>query len=479
MKNEIKPLISKSTITYDELVHIFNNSYDGLMISDHEGNLIFNNKAVSIILNVKSEELLGKNVRDLVRRGLYDNSVILKAIETGVQQTGIVNLHNGNTVVSTSTPMLDENQKVKMTVTNVRMESVIDQYAKELEKQKCHVKRYKSAIHYMNSLNTNSNKVIAESIQMRRLLKYLSKVSKMNSTVLLTGESGTGKEVVSRFIHDNSLRSREPFIPVNCSAIPKELMESEFFGFEKGAFTGAIKSKPGFFEMADKGTLFLDEIAEMTMNIQTKFLRVLESGVIQRLGSTNPIQTDVRIIAATNKNLEERVNDNRFRKDLYYRLNVIPVTIPPLRERKEDIVPLAQYFIDQINSEYDSSKILSESLIEKMLNYNWPGNIRELKNIVERFYILSNEEEFFISENIKLDQSNLLRNGLSNTSVTNDFNTEFTGDLKAFVKEAEKVYIKRVLNSCKWQIGEAAKELGIHRSMLYRKMQEYNICKNN
>lgn len=477
MENEVNSLISKSMVTFEELVHIFNKSYDGIMISDHEGNLMFINKAISVILDMPTDDLIGKNVKDFVKKGIYDNSVIMKAINTKVQQTGIVNLHNGNTVVSTSTPILDEIKEVKMTVTNVRMESIIDQYAKELEKQKCHIKRYKSAIHYMNSLSSSSNRVITESIQMKRLLEYLSKVSRMNSTVLLTGESGTGKEVVSRFIHEHSLRSREPFIPVNCSAIPKELMESEFFGFEKGAFTGAVKSKPGFFEMADKGTLFLDEIAEMTMNIQTKFLRVLESGVIQRLGSTNPIQTDVRIIAATNKNLEERVNDNRFRKDLYYRLNVIPVTIPPLRERKEDIVPLAQYFIDQINSEYDSSKILSESLIEKMLNYNWPGNIRELKNIVERFYILSNEEEFFISENIKLDQSNMLRNGLSNTSVTNDFNTEFTGDLRAFVKEAEKIYIKRVLNICKWQIGDAANELGIHRSMLYRKMQEYNISK--
>lgn len=477
MGSNIELLISKSKITLEELVNVFNNSYDGIMISDHDGKLIFINKAISGILNMSTEDIVGKNVKDLVGKGLYDNSVIMKAINTKIQQTGIVNLHNGTTVISTSIPILDESNSVKMTVTNVRVEGIIDQYAKELEKQKCHVKRYKSAIHYMNSLNTNSNKVIAESIQMKRLLEYLSKVSRMNSTVLLTGESGTGKEVVSRFIHENSLRSREPFIPVNCSAIPKELMESEFFGFEKGAFTGAVKSKPGFFEMADRGTLFLDEIAEMTMNIQTKFLRVLESGVVQRLGSTNSIQTDVRIIAATNKNLEERVNDNRFRKDLYYRLNVIPVTIPPLRDRKADILPLAQYFIDQINSEYDSSKILSESLIEKLLNYNWPGNIRELKNIIERFYILSNEEEFFITENIKLDKPEMLTNSHHSTSCTNDFNTDFTGDLRAFVKDAEIVYIKRVLNNCKWQIGEAANELGIHRSMLYRKMQEYNITK--
>ena len=464
----------KSMISMDELIEIFNNSYDGIMVTDRHGKIIFVNKAISIILDMDIYDLVGEYVTECVKKGFYDNSVINTAILSKKQHSGIVNLHNGNSVVSTSTPILNANGEVTLTVTNVRFESIIDRYAKELEKQRCYTKRYKSAINYINSIQSHTNSIVTECHKMKLLLENLIKVSKMNSTITIYGESGTGKEVISRFIHDNSTRNKEPFIPVNCGAIPKELMESEFFGYEKGAFTGAVKSKPGFFEMADFGTLFLDEIGEIPLNIQTKFLRVIESGVFQRLGGINPMKANVRIIAATNRDLKHLIESGDFREDLYYRLNVIPVSIPPLRERKEDIVPLAQHFIDQINKEYDSRKLLTKEFVDKLKCYHWPGNIRELKNVIERFYILSSEEGSYKLDDGMFTSIRNEDNDLKGVDISSIAN-KFSGDLKSFVKEAEKEFIINALERYRWHISDTADYLNIHRSMLYRKMKEYQI----
>jgi transcriptional regulator with PAS, ATPase and Fis domain len=228
---------------------------------------------------------------------------------------------------------------------------------------------------------------------MRHIYDLATWVGQVDSTVLILGESGVGKEVIAHTIVRSSDRRDEPFIKVNCGAIPENLLESELFGYEKGSFTGADrKGKPGMFELAHKGTLLLDEVAEIPLNLQVKLLRAIQEQEIMRVGGTKPIKLEVRIIAATNKNLDERVKNGEFREDLFYRLNVIPITVPPLRDRKEDIPPLIEHFLRRYNDKYKLSKTISPQVIERLVNYDWPGNVRELQNIVERMVVLTRED---------------------------------------------------------------------------------------
>ncbi len=245
----------------------------------------------------------------------------------------------------------------------------------------------------------NTEGIIGQSSSLRDLFKIITKVAPTDSTVLVTGESGTGKEVLVRALHANSLRGEKPFIPINCGAIPRELLESELFGHEKGAFTHAIRSKPGRFELGDTGTVFLDEIGEMDLPLQVKILRVLQEREIERVGGTGVRKVDVRIIAATNRDLEEEVRAGRFREDLYYRLNVIPLHIPPLRERGRDILILADFFLHKFCSTKQRAPLTLSPVVQKALSaYSWPGNVRELENFMERLSILADGPEVIIAD---------------------------------------------------------------------------------
>lgn len=425
-------------------------------------------------MGLPGEDLFEKNIKDLVKEGRYDHSVIYEAIISGKRTTGIVTVKEGHRVVSTCTPIFDENQKLIMTVTNVRTQNIMDNYLKELNILKAKSKSYKSAIEYIGNINSNHNTIIAESTPMKELLQYIEKVAWTNSTVYLQGESGTGKEVLARHIHNESQRSTEPFIPVNCAAIPSELLESEFFGYEKGAFSGALtKGKPGFFEMANAGTLFLDEIGDMPLPLQTKLLRTIESGEVQRLGGNSFFKTDVRLIVATNKDLAAKVKDKTFREDFYYRVNVIPVKIPPLRERIEDIIPIAEHFISRFNKKYDTFISLTPDTKKALEAYKWPGNIRELRNLIERMVIVP-DSILNINELTPPAQNSLDH---STKTIVQEKVTQHQGDLKSLTKAVEKEYILRLLNEKEWRINEIAEILSIHRSMLYRKMQELGIQK--
>ena len=473
---ESQVLFKKTTISFDQMIEVLNNSSDGIMVTDDLGFIIYMSPVAYENMGLPEMDLIGRKVDDLVSEGRYDHSVIRDAINKNERTTGIVTVKEGNRVVSTCTPIFDDKHKLIMTVTNVRVQSLLDKYLKELSAAKDKSRRYKSAIEYIGNMNKNSSAVIAESPSMKEILSYLEKVAWTNSTVYLQGESGTGKEVLSRFIHNESQRANEPLIPVNCSAIPTELLESEFFGYEKGAFSGALtKGKPGFFEMADNGTLFLDEIGDMPLLLQTKLLRTIESGEVQRLGGTSSIKTDVRLIVATNKDLALKVKDGTFREDLFYRINVIPVKIPPLRERKEDIIPIAEHFIAQFNKKYDTGLELTPEMKNILEAHSWPGNLRELRNLIERMVIVpgsindiaeltisgpANEDEVFIDADTIQEKA-----------------AQHSGDLKSLVKAIEKEYITRLLNEKEWRINEIADILGIHRSMLYRKMQELGIQK--
>ncbi len=312
--------------------------------------------------------------------------------------------------------------------------------------------------------NSNFEEIVCQNINFQNILKQIEQVANANTSVLIFGETGTGKELIARAIHNISPRFKKTLIKVNCAAIPESLIESELFGHEKGAFTGAIQQKKGKFELADGGTIFLDEIGEMPLDLQPKLLRVLQEGEIERVGGSKPIKINVRVISATNRNLLDEIGKNRFRSDLYYRLNVFPITLPPLRERKDDIPLLVNHFIDKYNKR-NSKNItsISQRSVDRLIAYPWPGNIRELENVIERAVVLSKSnkldiEPFFAPKNEKNDQLELIP-----------------------LEEIERRYIKKVLDYTSWKVsGEngACEYLKINRTTLLSRMKKLGIARN-
>lgn len=319
--------------------------------------------------------------------------------------------------------------------------------------------------------------MIGESPVMRSLFAQLEKVAPTNGRVLISGESGTGKELIARAIHRLSPRAQQPFIKVNCAAIPAELIESELFGYERGAFTGAQGRKKGMFELANGGTLFLDEIGDMSANAQAKVLRALQSGEISRVGSEKAIAVDVRVIAATNKDLELEVKEGRFREDLYFRLNVVPIETPPLRERNTDIPLLAKGFLRDFCAENGvRCKPIDDEVLEALAERPWPGNVRELRNVVERMAILSGERITMDD----LPEEGVLSQGRRDSQGPSDFppSVDQSGErltLREYRSRAEKEYILQTLDEVGWNISRAATILGVERTNLHKKMRSYGI----
>jgi two-component system nitrogen regulation response regulator NtrX len=316
--------------------------------------------------------------------------------------------------------------------------------------------------------------MVGISAKMKRLFEMIEKVAETDSRILISGESGTGKELVARAIHLRSDRAGNPMITVNCSAIPSDLLESELFGHEKGAFTGALRQQNGKFEQACGGTLFLDEIGEMDLRIQPKILRAIENRDIQRLGGDAFINVDVRIIAATNRNLKSAVQKKEFREDLFYRLNVINIHIPPLRERKEDIPLLAEHFLHELCRRRKRRPIqLTPTAVEKLVEYRWPGNVRELRNLMEKIAVLSSSESISGEElGILIKESGMYQN----PGDTPEYTEGIT--LNQILKKTEKEALQNSLTSSSWNYEKAAEELGISRSTLFSKLKEHKIARN-
>lgn len=316
-----------------------------------------------------------------------------------------------------------------------------------------------------------STEIIGSSPAIQGIKKLISKVAPSNSRVLITGENGTGKELVARAIHDQSERATKKFVDVNCAAIPTDLLESELFGHEKGAFTGASAQRIGKFEQADEGTLFLDEIGDMSADSQAKVLRALQENQIVRVGGNEPIDIDVRILSATNKDLQDEIQKGNFREDLFHRLNVIPIQLPPLRDRREDIAVLAQWYLDKLSEKeiIFSGKSFSDDALEKMKKMEWPGNIRELQNIVERVALLSADEQISASDIERLTISKGKNKNQLDLTIDN---TESFHDYK---EEAEKLFLLKKLDKYDWNISSTADAIGIQRSHIYTKMKKYGI----
>jgi DNA-binding NtrC family response regulator len=311
--------------------------------------------------------------------------------------------------------------------------------------------------------------ILGNSKPIKIILELIEKVAPLDTRVLITGENGTGKELVARAIHKNSSRKNNTFVEVNCAAIPNELIESELFGHEKGSFTGAVQQRIGKFELANKGTIFLDEIGDMSHQAQAKVLRAIEDGKIERVGGGKKIDVDVRIIAATNKNLIDEIEKENFREDLFHRLNVIPIDIPPLRERKDDIPILVEFFANDITAKHKKAPTnFNSDAIKLLQEMNWSGNVRELRNIVERIIIIIDKRE------IERKDIEIL---FAPSRATMDSIIDDSNSFQEFKEKAERAFIVKQLNENNWNISKTAELLDIQRSHLYNKMKKYEIEK--
>lgn len=390
---------------YEKLNAIFEDSQDGFFITDGEGRILMVNKAYEEMSGIKSEEILGGNVKELEGK-LISYSASLITIQSGKPMTIEQTFYRtGRKAYISSTPVFDKAGNIVMIVSNTRDFQMIEDLRRELTQKNEQVLEYEERIKAMAQQNINQSQLLVNDPRMYETIYKASKVADKDTTVLIQGETGTGKEMLANFIHQNSLRKDKILLCLNCGAISKDLIETELFGYVGGAFTGGLpKGKPGYFEIADGGTLFLDEIGELPFNVQMKLLRTLQEKEIIRVGAGKPKKVDVRVIAATNRNLMEMVERNEFRADLYYRLNVVNIEIPPLRERRQDIVPLANLFLKRFNDKFKTNKSLSAYSYKMLEDYDWPGNVRELKNTIEKMVILSDEDIISVAD-IKKEES--------------------------------------------------------------------------
>lgn len=434
----------------DVLYNIIETSFDGIYITDNFANTIFVNKSYEHITGLDRKKLLGKNMASLVKDKIISASGTLLCLKYKKSITIEQEFKTGKKALITSSPTFDLNGNIKMVITNVRDLTKLYNLQDEI--------LLKNELNNFFLKSSDNKNFVCNDEKFISLLKLADKIAKTDFTVTLLGETGVGKEILAKYIYEKSNRNNRIFLKINCGELNSNLIESELFGYEKGTFTGGNKDgKFGLFEMANGGTLFLDEIAELELGVQVKLLRVLQEQEIRRLGSSKAIKIDVRIITATNKDLKKLVEEGKFRKDLYYRLEALQLVIPPLRERKKDIIPLAKMFLDEFNKKYSTSKTFDDNQLKKLLTYDFPGNIRELKNIIERSYIISDSVLFFDTL-------------LENMSV----NINSNESLKEKIENLEYQCIKNALEKNK-NIRSAANSLKMDPATFFRKKKKYNL----
>ncbi|AZR74119.1 hypothetical protein BBF96_12345 [Anoxybacter fermentans] len=452
-----------------ELDTIIESISDGVYITDGEGNTLRVNSAYERISGIKAEEVIGRNMKELVEEGVYSQSVTLLVLEEREPVTITHEIKTGKEVLITGNPVFDEEGNIVRVVTTVRDLAELNSLKQQLAETRKLSQRYHSELAQLRLQQLELDDVVIQSEAMQKVIKLALRLGEVNSTVLITGESGVGKEIVAKIIHRTGQGHEGSLIKVNCGAIPENLLESELFGYEKGAFTGARKEgKPGLFELAEGGTLFLDEISELSLNLQVKLLRAIQEKEIVRVGGVNPIKIQVRIIAATNRNLEQMVKEGKFREDLYYRLNVVPIYVPPLRERREDIIPLIYHFLERFNTQFKTNKRFDPEALKALERYDWPGNVRELENTVERLVVLTNNDLIGIDDLPEYIRSDEYVKTPSNIIVPSLM------PLKDAVEEVEKQIIAKALQKYS-TTREVAKVLGVSQPTIVRKMKKYGL----
>ena len=450
---------------------IFLVSTDGLSISDREGNIITCNEASAKIAGLKISDFVGKNVHDLIESGIMDKSVTLEVLATERQHSTMIFIKpTGKEVLSTGTPVFDEDGDIDMIIVNDHDMTQLKNLQAELDETRLVTEKYKEALAELSLTNMKEQSIIAVSEEMRHVLKIGHKFAKLGvSNILILGESGTGKNLLAKFIHNSGVRKSKPFIEISCAAIPASLLEAELFGYEKGAFTGADPNgKVGLFELAHEGTLFLNEIGDLPLTLQVKLLRYWDNQEIYRVGGVKARQIDCIIIAATNRDLKQMVNQGKFREDLFYRLNSVNIPIPPLRERPADIFNLAHHFLDIYNQAYGFKKHFSSQALKVLRSYHFPGNIRELKNIIKSAVLMS--EKDVLEKNIinaildlKIDRQPL--------SVEQG---EDTKSLKNQLQSVEKAILANALSRYR-STREIAKQLNLSQSSVVRKLKNHGM----
>ena len=449
---------------------IIDSSSDGLFVCDGQGKILRVNPASERINHATAEQLVGKDYLDVAKEGLVIlPSAALEAIKKREQVTLLQENRFGRKLISTATPVFDDRNKLIRVVVSERDITEIDRLQRELEEQQAIGDQFRHQFLELQQTRLQSSKIIAESPGMIKTIKQALKLSKVDSTVLILGESGVGKGLIADLIHQNSHRADHPMIKLNCGAIPESLIEAELFGYEKGAFTGAVGNKPGHLEIADGGTIFLDEIAELPAASQVKMLHFLEDGQVTRLGSTRSRQVDVRVLAATNRNLQEMVTQGLFRSDLYYRLSVIPLLIPPLRERKECLVPLIHSYIELFSHRGKTTRHLTAAAMDTLSNYSYPGNVRELMNICERLVVMSDSN--------LIDTKDLPQAIISEKSGHPEEDLENWPDEMSMAQIIETVERNVLLATAKRyrKQQEIATRLKMSQPTVARKLQKYKI----
>lgn len=451
-----------------ELEAVIDSSSDGLFVCDAKANVIRVNPASERIHKIKAQELIGRNMVDLIQEGFIDSSAALAAIRSR-ETTSLLQEKDNRKIISIGTPVFDENGSIISVVVSERDITEIDTLHRELEEQGSLRDQLQYQLLEMQLADLKTHKIIARSPSMIKVLEKALKVSPANSTVLITGESGVGKGLIANLIHKNSSRADKPMIRINCGAIPESLVESELFGYDQGAFTGArAGGKPGSLELADGGSLFLDEIGELPLSAQVKLLRFLENGRLTRVGGTKVITIDARILVATHRNLQEMVAEGSFRQDLYYRLSVIPLHVPALRERKECISPLVRYYFDFFADIVKTRKRVSRSALDVLMAYPYPGNVRELMNICEHAIVMSETEV--------IDRMDLPKDVVRHTPAPSILDSDWPEgmSLRQILESVERKVMLQAVKKYKNQESAAA-ALGVSQPTIARRLKKYEI----
>lgn len=450
---------------HDDWKDFFEASYDGIIIADELGRIVYMNRAAERLEEVDKEYILGRRAADLLEEGIYETSVTVKVFQSNQKET-IMQFKGGRQLVISGVPVF-KGRKIKWVYINERDITELVQVKRDKMAVMKQLEKYKKELELMKKRSGGENVLVSNSHKMQENIDLLQRIAPSEVSVLIIGESGVGKDVFANWIHEHSLRKDKPFIKIDCGALSESLLESELFGYEKGAFTGASqKGKVGLAEAADQGTLFLDEIGELPLNLQTKLLRLVQDNTFLPVGGVEEKKVNIRIIAATNKELEDMVGKKLFREDLYYRLNVVPVKLPPLRERKEDIFDFIQLFLKRYNDKHGYRKTISQEAVNGLYRYSWPGNVRELSNIMERLVVVTPKSEIDLADVVQA----IPNYGESGIKTIFEQSDSYLCAMDAFENE----YLKTRMPGCR-TIKEMAEKLDISESTLKRKLRKHNL----
>ncbi len=439
---------------------------NGIFISDVSGTALYVNRMYEQITGLKQEQVQGKNVRTLLNEGIFDRILNPEIVASGKASSHIQSLADGKKLALTGFPVFDGNGVLCLVVTIARDITMITHLNEQLKEQRGLIDQINEQMAYLAEEENRKTDIVFRSAAMKGVQRFLANVARSNATLLIMGETGVGKDVFARYTHSMSARKDKMLLKVDCGSIAETLIESEMFGYMPGSFTGAAsRGKAGYFELAHGGTVFLDEVGELPLLMQTRLLRVLQDGEIIRIGSTTPRRVDVRVIAATNRNLEERVREGSFRNDLYYRLKVASISIPPLRQRPDDIRPLAEHFLAQYCAKYHKTMAFMDISMECMLRYAWPGNVRELQNMIHSI-VITHDGPLISPHDLPVQIAGAHDNSipLINTSI------QHCRPLKEIMAEVECNILKQAIEM-HGSVQRVAEMFQINRSTIFRKLQ--------